>query len=324
MKKNIIVGILALISVFCFFGSSLATQIGELEDNLRICSYEGCVRPILIYSIENKIDVYITGEIVKSARLISKRVISKSNRPEEQDFFYFEGGLYFDFKDKASKETAINKIKTMIRIHDENRKLNTEMGKPIPSPESEDSYFWGSLIDGHYVWGYSGPRSSDVEKIDNFRFLTMRIIATFPISRDDLSSYDTASSTLLINRRCFHSGKPIKININDKPFIGLVDPRSSMSLSSGVGAILLNSTPDRYHLKAQNTPKDILIFKDIIEAITVQIFKTRDTFQAPKRSTGYKHQPTKRPAQESNKAEEVAPQSNTPTKTLFKAIDDLL
>ena len=65
-----------------------------------------------------------------------------------------------------------------------------------------------------------------------------------------------------------------------------MDPRSSMSLSSGVGAILLNSTPDRYHLKAQNTPKDILIFKDIIEAITVQIFKTRDTFQAPKKSTG--------------------------------------
>jgi len=94
-----------------------------------------------------------------------------------------------------------------------------------------------------------------------------------------------------------------------------------MSLSVGVGAILLNLTPDRYNLKAQNTPKDILIFKDIIEAIAVQIFKTRDTFEAPKRSTGYNRQQTNRPEKESKKAEEVAPQSHNPTQKFLKSLD---
>lgn len=282
MKKYVVIVMVSLISVFLFGGSALSTNIGELEENLKICAYDGCVRPILIYSIDNKIDIYITGEMVKSARLTSQRTMSKkSMRPENQDFFYFEGGLYFDYKDKASRETAINKIKTIIRTHDENMKRSRETGEKITYPETEDSYFWGSLVGGHLVWGYSGPSSSQVEKIDNFRFLTMRIAVTFPISREDFA-YDTTASKLIINRRCFHSAKPLKINPKDKPFIGLVDPRSSMSLSSGVGAILLNLTPDQYYLKRQDTPKDIIIFQDIIKNIAEQIFKTRDSFSAPK------------------------------------------
>ena len=244
-----------------------------MEKKLIICS-EGCVNPILIYSIENKIDIYITGEIVRSARLISKEYIGDSKK---HYFFHFEGGLYFYYKDSESQKIAINKIKKIFNIHEENLKAIREWGKEIPSPETDDSYFWGSLVGPAYRWA-SLDGSPQMEEIDKFRFLTMRITTQFPISREELT-YDTGKSILRIDRRCFHSGEPLKIDSYGTPFIGLVDPRTSMHISKGTGAFLLNLTPDQYDLSREDTPKDILIFKDIIKSIASQIFKIRDTLE---------------------------------------------
>ena len=141
------------------------------------CFWWPYVRPILIFSINNKIDVYITGEMIKNATLYSYE-------REKQDFISIGGGVYFDFKDAGARKKAVEALKGMIKTHEENIKINQETGKDIPYPETAGSFFWGSFVGGGYDWGISEDHSTR-EKIDNFRFLSMRIKATLPISMKD-------------------------------------------------------------------------------------------------------------------------------------------
>jgi len=163
----------------------------------------------------------------------------------------------------------------MIHTHEENVKLNQETGKDIPYPETVDSYFWGSFEGGQYSWGYSGIPSKKAT-MDNFRFLTMRITVTLPFSEKEWT-YDATKSHIIIDRRSFHSGKPLKMCQKNKLDVGIADPNYSMNIRGSDGGILLNTRRDEYTLDDPKLPNDILVFQPIINNIVSQIIKTKET-----------------------------------------------
>lgn len=270
MKKMIMSVMVVLISSLLFYVSALATTIGDLEENLRITTGGGCVRPILIFSDNDKVNIYITGEMIKSAAILSREKQRMYMHSKEPDLLYIEGELYFDFKDEKVRKNIVEKIKEMIRVHEENVKLNQETGKDIPYPESVDSYFYGSFVGGNYDWARASG-ISEKETIENFRFLTMRITVTLPFSQDN--SYDAAQSNLDINRRCFHSGKPLKMCNDGKLYTGIVAPVFSMSANGNAGQILLNVRPDQHVLGNLNT-KQRSTLQNVINNIILYMIKT--------------------------------------------------
>jgi hypothetical protein len=269
MKKMIMSVMLVLTSSLLFYVTALATNVGDLEENLRIKTI-GCVRPILIFSDNDKVNVYITGEMIKSATILSgKKKRRGSIRASGTDLLYIEGELYFDFKDENVRKNIVEKIKEMIRVHEENVKLNQETGKDIPYPESADSYFYGSFVPGNYSWGASD--SSLKREINNFRFLTMKITVTLPFSEQN--DYDVAQSNVSIDRRCFHSGKPLKICNDGKLYTGVIDPLLSMSANGYDGQFLLNVRPDA-HVMDNLNPKQRSTLQNAINNIILYMIKT--------------------------------------------------
>jgi len=269
MKKMIMSVMLVLTSALLFYVSALATTIGGLEDNLRIKAI-GCVRPILIYSDNDKVNIYITGDMIKSATILSgKKKYRRGVMARGTDLLYIEGELYFDFKDEKVRKNVVEKIKEMIRVHEENIKLNQETGKDIPHPESVDSYFYGSFVPGYYSGG--GTTDTSLKEFKNFRFLTMKITVTLPFSEQN--DYDVAQSNVSIDTRCFHSGKPLKICNDGKLYTGIVDPLFSMSANGNDGQILLNVRPDA-HVMDNLNPKQRSTLQNVINNIILYMIKT--------------------------------------------------
>ncbi len=270
MKKTVMLAMAVLAGSLLFCASASAIAIGDLDESLRVNLNGACVRPILIFSDADKLNIYISGDMVKSATILSQGQKRVYVQPKQPDRLYIEGGLYFDFKDEKVRAKIVEKLKGMIRLHEENVKANQETGKEIPSPESPDSYFYGSFVPGTYTWGYSGIPSHK-ETFDNFRFLTMRITVTLPFSQTDWT-YDPSQMNLSIDRRCFHSGKPLNICSRTEQCTGIVDPGFSMSPTGNQGQLFLNVNPDR-HAEAQLRG----VFEGIINSIVAQIIKTRKT-----------------------------------------------
>jgi len=269
MHKAIILG-MAVLASFLWYASASAIAIGDLDEGLRINLNSACVRPMLIFSDADKVNIYITGDMIKSATILSQGRKSLYVRPKEPDRLFLEGGLYFDFKDEKVRAKVVGKLKGMIRLHEENVKANQETGREIPSSESQDSYFYGSFAPGMYTWGYSGIPSHK-ETFDNFRFLTMKITVTLPFSQADWT-YDVNQMNLSIDRRCFHSGKSLNICGRNEFSTGIVDPGFAMEPTGNQGQLFLNVCPDR-HAEIQLRP----VFEGIINNVISQIVKTRKT-----------------------------------------------
>ena len=111
MKRIIILAATVLTTSLLFCASALAINMGDLDETLRISLDDGgCVRPILVLSVSNKMNVYVTGEVIKSAAILRQEKgglnissgIAKQRR-EDRDSLFFEGGVYFDFADEECR-----------------------------------------------------------------------------------------------------------------------------------------------------------------------------------------------------------------------------
>ena len=272
---------LVFMSSLLFYASAFATAIGDLEENLKI-SLDGLplVRPILIYSDNDKVNIYITGEMIKSATVLhhkTRREDEEAYRKErhlpyqplpplvsrEQDKLYISGGIYFDFKDEKARGKVIRTIKEMSRIYENNFKLNQETGKALPVPD-KDSYFYGSFA-ARPTWG-------DRMNIDNLRFLTMRVSILVPIPSKG-QSFDFTQSDLNIDRRMYSSGTRLEIWGDKKLFIGIIDTGNTEDAIARDGQILLFPLAD---IKVMNKLSNgwQTLFQSIIHNIVWQIQKT--------------------------------------------------
>jgi hypothetical protein len=122
-------------------------------------------------------------------------------------------------------------------------------------------------VHGHY--------ESQKETLDNLRFLTMRITLTLPISRTDWI-YDVSQSDLNIEKRSYHSGKPLKLCGDNKLFIGIMDPKYTEEAMAGYGQIVLLDQGDRQVMSNLNSQWQS-VFQTIINNIVQQILKTRES-----------------------------------------------
>ncbi|MFZ4439550.1 MAG: hypothetical protein ACOYOS_14065 [Syntrophales bacterium] len=281
MKKLILLVTVIVIHCIAFYGPAYAISIGDLEEKLRISGPIACVRPILVMSLEDKLDVYITGEAVKSAAILQSKnndaSLSYIEREKTIEKLYFEGGIYFDFKDEELRKATIANVKKQIKDYQYSVQQNKELGKNIPPPDAEASILLGQFYRNHYRWATIGfgKEMKDVP-IDDMRFFTMRVTALLPISSKDWK-YDAKSTKLVINRRIVNSSKPMKLCGEEKLISGVVDQGSgTMNLDGSEGGILTSSSRTEYILNT-TAARDAEMFQNIIHNIVWKITTTRDT-----------------------------------------------
>ena len=233
---------------------------------------------MLIASIGDAADVYITGSLISSATILKSknRVRGRTADPGYPESLYFEGGLYFDFKNEVKREKTIQMLKQMIEVHDDNVQLQRETGKDIVYPETDNSFFWGSLMGAEYQWGISWTPAVQSKSLDRFRFLTMRITVLVPFSEKKWD-YNVDKAKLVISQRRFHSPVLLKTCEPGQAFAGWIDPGNSMGVRSTDGDLLLNTHQDNYEFNDTVIADKVSIFKFIVNNITSQILKTRET-----------------------------------------------
>lgn len=270
-----------MVSVLITGANVSATNIGELENGLRV----GNVRPILIWSDEN-INVYITGMMIKSLGFDPRKITKVDRRSQGQSVMVDRGSynilahgpIIFEYKNEAFRKEVITHIQDMLNALQGSKKANEETGRFISIADTEESILFGIRPNSLIYWAPKDymTKLDGFSKLQNFRFLSLGTTWILPYRNGSYIweigrfKYDSRGNTELLRPGLSINERLLQFGIKKEGVIVISDPETTHDAQLSYGDFL------RIGCREQNSQKLLSMFRPIILNIIDYAIKVND------------------------------------------------